>query len=69
MTKKAIGFRMSEPDLSRLDEVCGKYGYSRARLIETIYAKCAVVIENHSLMFLLDKLEEIQKPAKSRRML
>lgn len=60
---------MDDDAMAQLDAVCDKYGYSRARLIETIYAKCAVVIDKNSLLYLMDELDKIQVPRKPRSMI
>ena len=72
MKIKRIDIRigLSEDQVQKLDATCNRYGYSRARLIETIHIKCSRVIEETSLMYLLDKLEDIEEsPPKFKRMI
>jgi len=72
MKSKRIDIRIAlvEDQVEKLDTTCEKYGYSRARLIETIHLKCAKIIEENSLMFLLDRLENIKdEPPKFKRMI
>jgi len=69
MAKKQVGVRLSTEDMNRLDSIRDGNGYSRAKLVETIYLKCAVVIEKNSLTYLIDKLDEIQNPVIKRKMI
>jgi len=59
--KTLVGLRLSDEHLKLLDDLCVRYGYTRAGLAEFIMLKCLLLTERWSYPFLIDTLKELME--------